>query len=85
MRRRSRRVSRALFVPALCLAFLAGLSLARAATVDLSSLGKAEAVAPGIELYRVSDQALLAPPGPVAVQLLRIDPGRAHLDLGARA
>ena len=76
-----RRAPRALFVPALCLALLAGLSLVRAATVDLSSLGRPEPVAPGVELYRLSDPSLIAPPGPVAVQLLRIDPGRVHLDL----
>ena len=81
MRGRSRRASRGLFAPALCVAFIAGLSLVRAATVDLSSLGKPELVAPGVELYRLSDPSLLVPPGPAAVQLLRIDPGRVHLDL----
>ncbi len=48
---------------------------------DLSSLGKPESVAPGVELYRLSDPSLLSPPGVVAVQLLRIEPRRARLDL----
>jgi hypothetical protein len=66
---------------AACLALVAGLSLVRAAQGDLSSLGPAETVVPGVELYRLSDPSLLSPPGPVAVQLLRLDPGRIGLDL----
>ena len=45
------------------------------------ALGAAEVVAPGIELYRLDDQALLSPPGPVSVRLLRLDPGRVDLRL----
>ncbi len=47
----------------------------------LPALGEAETVAPGIELYRLDDQTLLSPPGPVSVQLLRLDPGRVDLRL----
>jgi hypothetical protein len=52
-----------------------------AAPQVLPALGAAEIVAPGIELYRLSDQTLLSPPGPVAVELLRLDPGRVDLKL----
>jgi hypothetical protein len=34
-----------------------------------------------MELYRVSDQALLSPPGAVAIQMLRLDPRRIDLRL----
>jgi len=37
-------------------------------------------VAAGIELYRISDPNLITPPGPIAVQLLRIDPGRVRFE-----
>jgi hypothetical protein len=57
------------------------LPVLRAATVDLSSLGRAEPVARGVDLYRLSDPSLLSPPGAVAVQLLRIDPGRVRIGL----
>ncbi len=43
--------------------------------------GQPEIIAPGVELYRLSDQALLSPPGVVAVQLLRLNPGRVDLRL----
>jgi hypothetical protein len=66
---------------ALLTAVLSSLPVLGAAPVDPSSLGTPQSVAPGIDLYRLSDQALLSPPGPVAVQLLRIDPRRARLDL----
>ncbi len=42
-------------------------------------LGKPEKVADGVQFYRVNDPNLLDPPGPVAVQILRVDP--SHLDL----
>jgi hypothetical protein len=45
------------------------------------SLGQPEAVAPGVELYRMSDPTLLSPPGAVAVQLLRVDPGRVRFQV----
>jgi hypothetical protein len=48
------------------------------ASADIN-LGRAEVVADGIYLYRVSDTNLLTPPGPVAVQLLRLDPRRVEL------
>jgi len=43
-------------------------------------LGPPETVAAGIELYRISDPNLITPPGPIAVQLLRIDPGRVRFE-----
>jgi hypothetical protein len=66
---------------AVVLALVAALVVVRAAAPDLSSLGPPETVAPGVELYRVSDPALLSPPGVVAVELLRLDPGRVDLRL----
>lgn len=42
-------------------------------------LGTPEQVAPGIELYRVTDQTLVDPRGPVAAFLLRLDPRRVRL------
>ncbi len=38
-----------------------------------TSLGPAERIADGVELYRLDDPNLLSPPGPVAVQALRLD------------
>ena len=45
-----------------------------------SWLGEPERVAPGIELYRVSDPGLVDPPAPVAVHLLKLDPDRVRID-----
>jgi hypothetical protein len=70
---------RALF---LAVAVTAALAVAHAAPEQVQpALGVAEVVAPGIELYRLGDQTLLSPPGPVSVQLLRLDPGRVNLTL----
>jgi hypothetical protein len=65
----------------LAAALIAALAVVQAAPAPVAALGKPETVAPGIELYRLSDQTLLSPPGPVAVQLLRLDPGRVNLGL----
>jgi hypothetical protein len=43
------------------------------------NLGKPENVADGVQLYRVDDPDLLDPPGPVAVQILRLDPAKVDL------
>ena len=43
-------------------------------------LGEPERVAPGVELYRVSDPGLVDPPAPVAVHLLKLDPDRVRID-----
>jgi hypothetical protein len=43
------------------------------------SLGKPEKVADGVQLFRLDDPNLLDPPGPVAVQILRLDPGKVDL------
>ena len=43
------------------------------------NLGTPEKVADGVQLYRVDDANLLDPPGPVAVQILRLDPSKIDL------
>jgi len=43
------------------------------------NLGKGEAVADGVQLFRVDDANLLDPPGPVSVQILRLDPSKVDL------
>jgi hypothetical protein len=65
----------------LAVALSAALAAVHATPARPPSLGEPEPVAPGIELYRLSDPALLSPPGPVAAQLLRLDPGRVDLRL----
>src|SRR5690606_39050107 len=44
-------------------------------------LGPAEQIATGVQLYRLDDQALLSPPGPIAVQALRLDPQEVALEI----
>jgi hypothetical protein len=44
-----------------------------------SWLGAPERIAGGVELYRVSDATLLDPPAPIAIYLLRLDPGRVKI------
>ena len=41
-----------------------------------------ERIADGVELHRLDDPALLNPPGPVAVQALRLDPKKVRIDIG---
>jgi hypothetical protein len=66
----------------LVIAVAAALAVVHAAPAPVQqALGEAEIVAPGIELFRLDDQTLLSPPGPVSVQLLRLDPGRVDLRL----
>jgi exopolysaccharide biosynthesis protein len=48
-------------------------------TTDDRSLGQPEIIARGVRLYHLDDPALLDPPGPVAVQILRLDPDRIRL------
>jgi hypothetical protein len=55
------------------------LLLAGGAFGQTPALPVPERVATGVELYRWSDPGLLTPPGPVAVQLLRLDPRRIVL------
>jgi hypothetical protein len=43
------------------------------------SLGKPEQAADGVQLYFLNDPNLLDPPGPVAVQVLRLDPAKVDL------
>ena len=42
-------------------------------------LGAPEHVAPGVDLYRVTDSSLVNPPGPIAVYLLRLDLDRVAI------
>lgn len=44
--------------------------------------GPVERIADGVQLYRLDDPGLLNPPGPVAVQALRLDPGKVTIDIG---
>jgi phosphodiester glycosidase len=44
--------------------------------------GPAERIADGVLLYRLDDPALLDPPGPIAVQALRLDPRKTSLAMG---
>jgi len=46
---------------------------------DLRFLGRAERVADGVWLYRLSDPKLVDPPAPTAVVLLRLEPGKVDL------
>jgi exopolysaccharide biosynthesis protein len=50
-----------------------------------AALGPAERIADGVLLYRLDDPALLDPPGPVAVQALRLDPRKVALEIGRGA
>jgi hypothetical protein len=47
---------------------------------DPRGLPAPQEVAPGVRLYRLADPELLHPPGPIAVQMVRLDPARARLD-----
>jgi len=46
---------------------------------DGRGLGAPEVVADGVRLYHVTDSSLLDVPGPIAIDLLRIDPARVEL------
>jgi hypothetical protein len=63
---------------ALVVAALAWLTAAcpRETAIDL---GEPETVADGVQLFRLDDASLLDPPGPVAVQVLRLDPSKIDL------
>jgi hypothetical protein len=43
------------------------------------NLGRPERVSDGVQLYHLDDPTLLDPPGPVAVQILRLDPAKVDL------
>jgi exopolysaccharide biosynthesis protein len=63
---------------ALTIAFVAWLA-ACSARPGGSWLGRAETIAPGVEFFRVADEALVEHTGPVAICLLRLDPARVRL------
>ena len=69
----AKRVSFALAVAAL--AWLTA-GCPRETTVNL---GAPEKVADGVQLYHLDDAKLLDPPGPVAIQILRLDPSKVDL------
>jgi len=46
---------------------------------DARGLGAPEVVADGVRLYHVTDTTLLNGPGPIAIDLLRVDPARVDL------
>src|SRR6476469_3721891 len=47
--------------------------------------GAPERVADGVELHRLADPALLDPAGPVAIQALRLDPGKVRFQIAVAA
>jgi hypothetical protein len=61
---------------------LAAVVYTHAALAQASWLGAAERVAPGIDLFRSTDQALVDQAGPIALYLLRLDPNRVTLASG---
>ncbi|HEX5217616.1 MAG TPA: phosphodiester glycosidase family protein [Vicinamibacterales bacterium] len=62
------------------LVLAAALALAAAcANPSQSGLGPAQVIAPGVELFRTSDQSLVDPAGPIAAYLLKLDPARVKL------
>jgi hypothetical protein len=52
------------------------------AALRQSSGPAVERVADGVELHRLDDPSLLDPRGPVAVQALKLDPGKIRLEMG---
>lgn len=55
------------------------LGLGATASNRLDWLGPPDQVAPGVDLYRTTDRALVNGAGPIAVTLLRLDPFRVRL------
>ncbi|RPJ74396.1 MAG: phosphodiester glycosidase family protein [Acidobacteria bacterium] len=76
------------FLPSIVLRLRVGL-LAMVAALALLAVwlhgqglpGEPERVAEGVRLHRLENPALLSPAGPVAVQLLELDPSRVQLEL----
>lgn len=61
------------------LVLAAALALAAACGRPQTGFGTPEAIAPGVEFYRTTDQSLVDPAGPIAVYLLRLDPAKVKL------
>lgn len=55
------------------------------AAQQAAPLPPSEKIAEGVQLYRLDDPALLSPAGPIAVQALRLDPGKVALESAAAA
>lgn len=53
------------------------------AAQQAATLPPPEKIAEGVQLYRLDDPALLSPAGPIAVQALRLDPGKVALESAA--
>jgi hypothetical protein len=62
------------------LALLWTLPLGQAAGPPPAITPVVERIADGVELQRLTDPSLLSPAGPVAVQALRVDPGKVTLE-----
>jgi hypothetical protein len=62
----------------LLLAFIAASSL-RIQSQAPSALGVARPIAPGVDLYHVTDPAYLNPPGPVSIWLARVDTSKVDV------
>lgn len=60
---------------------LAVLLLTDAAPAAQNALGSGEWIADGVLLYRLDDESLLDPAGPVAIQALRIDPVKNRVEI----
>lgn len=63
----------AAFAVAALLFVLARTQAPHSGTADLERLGTPRSVAPGVSLYHVTDAALLDPPAPVSIWILRAD------------
>ena len=63
------------------LALVAAVLLVAAPAAQRADLGSAERIADGVLLYRISDETLLDPAGPVAVQALKVDPLLARIEV----
>ncbi len=62
------------------LVLAAALALAAACgNTPQSGFGTAQVLAPGVELFRTTDQSLVDPPGPIAAYLLKLDPAVVKL------
>ncbi|HOG28024.1 MAG TPA: phosphodiester glycosidase family protein [Vicinamibacterales bacterium] len=77
MRRRPAALSQ-LVLPALAVLALAAAG-ASCWTGGAPDLGAPQRIADGVRLYRLHDPALIEPAGPIAVQVLRLDPSKVDL------
>jgi hypothetical protein len=76
---RTRRAAALLVLAALSIALAAGGPSGGGTQQPDAHLGPPRAIAPGVELFHLTDPALLAPAAPVSIWILRLDPARADL------